>query len=134
MNKLKSEQLVKIDQILILLITVALFLLLHAPLFDWWCETRIGQLLSKVQTTFLNDIILFGLIVMGIITAILLSKKLSNKGKKWCRTFAFALIYILIIESFAFNDCFIHFLIIPFFRYSDVLIIVSLSFFIASFF
>jgi len=134
MNKLKSERLVTISHILISLIAIALFLLLHAPLFDWWCETRIGQLLSKVQTTFLNDIILFGLIVMGIITAILLSKKLSNKGKKWCRTFAFALIYILIIESFAFNDCFIHFLIIPFFRYSDVLIIVSLSFFIASFF
>lgn len=134
MIKMDSEQLAKTRKILILFIIAALFLLLHAPLFDWWCETRIGQLLSKVQTTFLNDIILFGLIVMGIITAILLSKKLSNKGKKWCRTFAFALIYILIIESFAFNDCFIHFLIIPFFRYSDVLIIVSLSFFIASFF
>lgn len=134
MIKMDSEQLAKTRKILILFIIAALFLLLHAPLFDWWCGTGIGQLLSKVQATFLNDFVLFGLTAMGIITTFLISKKLSNQGKKCCRTFAIGIFYILIVESCAFNDCFIHFRTIPFFRYSDVLIIVSLSFFIFSFF
>ena len=59
-------------------------------------------------------------------------KRLSETGNKWVRGLASAIVFVLLVESLGFNEFFIHFHLLPWFRYSDALILILLSFCLAS--
>ena len=72
------------------------------------------------------------LTVLGCVVAVITPRSLSETGNKWGRRFVGGLMYVLLVQSISFNDLFIHFHAIPWFRYSDVLIPVALAFFAVS--
>lgn len=121
-----------IRRILTSLLLAGLFLWIHAPFFDWWCDTGIARFLSRIQPSVFNDIMALVLTVLGCVVAVITPGSLSETGNKWGRVFAGGLMYVLLVESISFNEFFIHLHTMPWFRYSDVLIPVALAFFAVS--
>lgn len=114
------------------LILAFLFLLLHEPFYYWWCGTGIGLLFGGVDSTAINDGLSLALAVIGSMLMCLLPKSLSKTGNRWGRIICGGLIFILLVESFAFNNNFIHFKTIPWLRYTDILVLVLVVFILAS--
>lgn len=110
----------------------SLFLLIHVPFFDWWCGTGIAMFLSRIQPSEFNDVVTLVFAVLGSIAAMALPKRLSETGNKWVRGLMGAIVFVLLVESLDFNEFFIHFYLLPSFRYSDALILVLLSFCVVS--
>lgn len=109
-----------------------LFLLLHEPLFSWWCGTGIGRLLGSVDSSALNDWLSLALAIVGSVLMCLLPGRLSANGNKWGGIICGGLLFILLIESVAFNNNFVHFQSFPWLRYSDSLVVALVAFMVAS--
>ena len=121
-----------IRKILLPLVLAGLFLLIHAPFFDWWCETGIARFLSRIQPSSFNDVVVLVLAVLGCLLAGVLPSHLSETGNKWGRALFGCLLFMLLVETIGFNEFFIRFQALPWFRYSDMVIAVSFSFVVFS--
>lgn len=117
---------------LLYLTLASLFLLLHIPFFDWWCETGIAMFLSRIQPSRFNDVTALLLAILGCATAATLPSRLSETGNKWGRVISSGLLFVLLVESLDFNEFFIHLSTWPWFRYSDSIILALLSFCVVS--
>lgn len=113
---------------IIYILLATIYLLLCAPLFDWWCNTWLGGLLGEITPTAFHDVLIMWIAVFGCIAAWWLPKTLSETGVRWGKIIALGLIYILAVESVAFNDRFVHFYFAPWFRYTDIIILIGLLF------
>ena len=120
------------SKIVVYLFIACLYLLFHAPLFNWWCDTGIGRLLAGVNSSCLNDTIAFLLVILGCGVAVEIPDGLSGKGNKWGRMIAGCTILIIATNSIAFNESFVHFKTISWLRYTDVLFPMAATFMIAS--
>lgn len=115
-------------KVLIYLILTCLLLLLHAPLFEWWCEAGIGHLLGEVEPSVLADIAAMVLLITGCGTISVLPERLSDTGNKWGIRIAEVTILVLAIFSVLHNAEFVHFQTLAWFRYSDILFPILLVF------
>ena len=88
------------------LVAVCVVLLLHGPLFEWWCETGMGKFLYGINASCFLDTIALLLIILGCGAAIKFPGLLSETGNKWGRALAGWFGFILVVESFAFNENF----------------------------
>lgn len=118
----------KLNRILIYLLSATLFLLIYAPLYEWWCTTGVGNLLGGVATSDFNDVVVLVLAVVGVVLAALMPSQLSDQGNQWVRIIAGCLCYVIVVMSVAFNDRFVHFSAVPWFRYTDSLLCALLTF------
>lgn len=109
------------------------FILLHVPLYNWWCGTGIGKLLGGITPSYLNDGVALVLCIIGIVLGFLLPRRLSEEGNKWGRIISCSLLFILIVQSFSFSDNFVHSMAVPWIRYTDVLFPFLIVFIITSF-
>lgn len=121
-----------LKEIFLHLTLASLFLLIHVPFFDWWCGTGFAVFLSRIQPSLFNDVVAFVFAVLGSVVAMAMPKRLSETGNKCVRGLASAIVFVLLVESLGFNEFFIHFHLLPWFRYSDALILILLSFCLAS--
>ena len=111
----------KTGRVLTYTLFAAAFVLLHAPLYNWWCGTGIGRLFGSITSSYFNDGVALVLCVICVVLGFWLPKNLSEEGNKWGRILSGCLLFILLVQSIAFNDCFVHLQVIPWIRYSDVL-------------
>ena len=109
------------------------FILLHVPLYNWWCGTGIGKLLGGITPSYLNDGVALVLCIIGVVLGLFLPRRLSYEGNKWGRFFSGSLLFILIVQSISFNDNFVHSMTVPWVRYTDVVFPFLMFFIIASF-
>lgn len=107
---------------IVFLILAALFLLLHVPLYEWWCDTGLGQWLGSVTPTVFNDCMALFLGLLGGVAAAMIPQRLSESGNRFARLVLGCLLFVLLVQSVSFNDCFIHAYTLPWFRYTDLLI------------
>lgn len=107
---------------LICLLLAAVFVLLHVPLYNWWCGTGVGRLLGGVSSSYLNDFVSLVVALLGAVVGVVLPKRLSEAGNRWGMYIIGSLLFILVVQSIAFNDSFVHCMTIPWFRYTDCLI------------
>lgn len=128
MNKVTCSKVVYV------LLAACVFILLHAPLFEWWSGTGIGQLTGAIHPSCFNDTMALLLIVMGCGAAVELPTLLSDTGNKWARVGAGWFLFILIVETIAFDGRFVHFKTLPWLRYSDLLIPILATLWIKSWF
>lgn len=122
------------NRIVYVLVAVCVVLLLHGPMFEWWCETGMGKCLNDINASCFLDTIALLLMMLGCGAAIEIPGLLSETGNKWGRALAGCFGFILVVESVAFNEKFVHFYTLPCLRYSDVLVPVLATFWIASWF
>ncbi|MBR6088038.1 MAG: hypothetical protein IKP84_09175 [Prevotella sp.] len=122
------------NRIVYVLIVVCVLLLLHEPMFEWWCETGVGKFLNGIIASCFLDTIALLLIMLGCGVAIEIPGLLSETGNKWGRALAGCFGLILMVESVAFNEKFVHFYTLPCLRYTDVLVPILATFWIASWF
>lgn len=52
------------------LVAVCIVLLLHGPMFEWWCETEVGKFLNGINASCFLDTIALLLIMLGCGVAI----------------------------------------------------------------
>lgn len=123
----------KTGRVLTYSLLASAFVLLHAPLYNWWCETGIGRLLGNITSSYFNDGVALVLCVVCLVLGFWLPKNLSEEGNKWGQILSGCLLFILLVQSIAFNDCFIHSKFIPWIRYSDVLFPFLITFIVVSF-
>lgn len=116
------------------LIGVCMILLLHEPLFVWWCGTGVGKFLNSIEPSCFNDTVSLLLIILGCGAVIDLPRLLSETGNKWSRAIVASILLVLIVETIAFSEKFVHFYTLPCLRYADVLIPILATFWIASWF
>lgn len=69
------------------------FILLHVPLYNWWCGTGIGKLLGGITPSYLNDGVALVLCIIGIVLGFLLPRRLSEEGNKWGRIISCSLLF-----------------------------------------
>ncbi|MBR3388597.1 MAG: hypothetical protein IKG84_10320 [Bacteroidales bacterium] len=122
----------KLHKLIIHILIIALLLLLHEPLFAWWCDTGIGKFIGSVKPTLFNDCMALAIGVLGGQAALIIPKRLSNEGNGFSRVVAGYLLFIILVQSITFNDCFIHAYSAPWFRYTDMLVPFLLVFWVAS--
>lgn len=120
------------DRMIYGLVAACALLLLHAPLFEWWCGTGIGKFLYGIKPSCFIDTVSLLLIILGCSAVEKIPSLLSNAGNKWCRALAASLLIVLAVESIAFDEQFLHFSSLPCFRYSDILFPILISFIIVS--
>ena len=130
-NDMKSQ---KCGRVVFVLISVCIILLLHKPLFEWWYETGVAQFLYGIESSCFIDTVSLVLVILGCGAAVGAPRLLSETGNKWSRAVAAYSILILIVESIAFDERFIHFHSVPCARYTDTLISILVTFCIASWF
>lgn len=122
----------KTGRVLTYSLLAAAFVLLHAPLYNWWCWTWIGRLLGGITSSYLNDGVALLLCAISVVIGLWLPKSLSEEGNKWGRILSGCLLFILLVQSFAFNDRFVHSKAIPWIRYSDILLPFLIAFIVVS--
>lgn len=122
------------NRIVYVLVAVCVVLLMHGPLFEWWCETGVGKFLNGINASCFLDTIALLLMMLGCGAAIEIPGLLSETGNKWGRTLSGCFGFILVVESVAFNEKFVHFYTLPCLRYTDVLVPILATFWIASWF
>ena len=106
--------------------------MLHEPLFAWWCDTGIGKFLGSVKPTLFNDCMALAIGVFGGLAALIIPKQLSNEGNRFASVVAGYMLFIILVQSISFNDCFIHSYSAPWFRYTDLLVPFLLVFWVVS--
>lgn len=70
-------------KVLVYLILICLLLLLHAPLFEWWCGTGIGHLLGGMKPSTFADAVAMVLLMISGGAISELPERLSDTGNKW---------------------------------------------------
>lgn len=122
----------KLHKVIIHILVIALLLLLHEPLFAWWCDTGIGKFVGSVKPTLFNDCMALAIGVLGGLAALTIPKRLSNEGNGFLRVVVGYLLFIILVQSITFNDCFIHAYSASWFRYTDMLVPFVSVFWLAS--
>lgn len=69
------------NRIVYVLVAVCIVLLLHGPMFEWWCETEMGKFLNGINAFCFLDTIALLLIMLGCGVAIEIPGLLSETGK-----------------------------------------------------
>lgn len=121
-------------KVLVYLILTCLLLLLHAPLFEWWCRTGIGQVLRGMEPSAFADAVAMVLLMIscGVISE--LPERLSDTGNKWGIRIAEVLILVIAIFSVYHNAEFVHFKTLSWLRYTDILFPILLVFWVTAYF
>jgi hypothetical protein len=86
-------------KVLVYLILTCLLLLLHAPLFEWWCGTGIGHLLGGVKPSAFDDAVVIVLLMISCGAISVLPERLSDTGNKWGLRIAEVLMLVLALFS-----------------------------------
>ena len=121
-------------KVLVYLILTCLLLLLHAPLFEWWCETGVGHLLGGMKPSTFADAVAMVLLMISCGAISELPERLSDTGNKWGTRIAEVLILVLVIFSVCHNAEFVHFKTLVWLRYSDILFPILLVFWVTAYF
>lgn len=121
-------------KVLVYLILTCLLLLLHAPLFEWWCGTVIGQMLGGMKPSVFADAVAMVLLMVSSGAMLELPERLSDTGNKWGLRIAEVLILVLAIFSVCHNAEFVHFKTLTWLRYSDILFPILLVFWVTAYF
>jgi hypothetical protein len=121
-------------KVLVYLILTCLLLLLHAPLFEWWCRTGIGQVLRGMEPSAFADAVAMVLLMIscGVISE--LPERLSDTGNKWGIRIAEVLILVIAVFSVYHNAEFVHFKTLSWLRYTDILFPILLVFWVTAYF
>lgn len=121
-------------KVLVYLILTCLLLLLHAPLFEWWCGTGIGHLLGGVKPSAFDDAVVIVLLMISCGAISVLPERLSDTGNKWGLRIAEVLMLVLALFSVFHNAEFVHFKTLVWLRYTDILFPILLVFWVTAYF
>lgn len=121
-------------KVLVYLILTCLLLLLHTPLFEWWCGTGIGHLLGGMKPSTFADAVAMVLLMISCGAISELPERLSDTGNKWGTRIAEVLMLVLALFSVCHNAEFVHFKTLVWLRYTDILFPILLVFWVTAYF